>query len=343
MLTPPTMLCIYPTEVLDRMQAYDDALRYADPGFDPDTAEFFAVHNLAWDASSSVSVAFLGGSTVLHEQIAVAAATWTQYANIKFDFGVDIATGTYRTWTRSDAAYSADIRITFDEVGYWSTIGRQSNNAQVAPPNEPSMSLAKFDTALPADWEQIVLHEFGHALGFKHEHQHPAGDCDIEYRWWDDPGYVVTPLPNPQNIPCVFAYGDQLVVDDSGKRPGLYRIMGGYPNYWSICKIDHNLRQLEPSSAFLLGPYDENSIMKYHFPAFMYQNGDHSPCYSGENAVLSDGDKAGAAMLYPHEAGEIENVASQMVTLLDEALSFEAMRPEIQEYLETQRARFARE
>ncbi|MCB0204977.1 MAG: hypothetical protein KDI55_13240 [Anaerolineae bacterium] len=343
-LTPPTILCLYPSDILDRMRRFDETLLAADPGFDQETAEYFAVHTLTWGTGSTVTVAFLGGDKALHEQIAAAASKWSSHANVRFDFGVDPVSGAHRTWSRSDTNYAADIRIKFDigpEGGqYWSMIGTQSRNPRVCPANEASMSLRDFDTKLPQDWETITIHEFGHAIGFKHEHQHPQGGCDDEYRWWDDPGYIPTSLSNAANVRCVYAYDATIVPDVNGKLPGLYRIAGGWPNYWSICTIDHNMRQLQNSSAYLLGPYDGESIMKYHFPAYMYRKGKQSACYSDKNDVLSDGDKAGAAILYPFARDQSEELAIRMTTILDDALALEAVRPDIQSFLEQQRGRF---
>lgn len=56
-------------------------------------------------------------------------------------------------------------------------VGRNAVNAALpgGGPGQASMNLAGFDIALPADWQAVVRHEFGHALGFEHEHQSPAG------------------------------------------------------------------------------------------------------------------------------------------------------------------------
>jgi hypothetical protein len=54
------------------------------------------------------------------------------------------------------------------------------------------MNFEGFDKGTPSDWEGTVRHEFGHALGLEHEHQHPEGGCDAEWRWNDDAGYIPT-------------------------------------------------------------------------------------------------------------------------------------------------------
>ena len=46
-----------------------------------------------------------------------------EYANVKFDFRIG---SNFREWSPSDNLYTAEIRISFDQPGYWSTVGRDS-------------------------------------------------------------------------------------------------------------------------------------------------------------------------------------------------------------------------
>jgi hypothetical protein len=133
------------------------------------------------------------------------------------------------------------------------------------------------------------LHEFGHAIGFEHEHQNALVPCD--FRFEDEPGYV----------PTTDSFG-QFMPDPHGKRPGLYTLLGGPPNNWPKAVVDFNLRPLPDSSAYLTGTFDKDSIMKYFFPEWMFIAGASSSCFSSEeNLTLSAGDKQGAAKLYPRE------------------------------------------
>lgn len=252
---------------------------------------FFYDSEKTWNPGATVRVAFRGGNQNLYRNIAEAAAEWMRYANIKLDFG---SPGAYREWTLGDGDYAAEIRIGFDDVGYWSVLGTE---ALALKPGESSMNLSGFETALPGDWRAVVLHEFGHALGFHHEHQHSAGTCDKEFRWYDDPGYV-----RKRN-----EWGE--FVENNGKRPGLYTVLEGAPNHWGQSKVDFNLKRLPYSHAFVLGAFDGKSIMKYFFPAWMFHDPANSKCYSPtDNRELSQGDQEGAAKMYPTARAQVQAI-----------------------------------
>lgn len=240
-----------------------------------------------WNRGQTLNIAFRGGTEALRKEIADVAMEWTKFGNIKFNFK-DLSTGKHREWNPSDTAFKHDIRIGFDQPGYWSLIGKDSCDPKITKPGQASMNFERFDEQRPADWKATVLHEFGHSLGFEHEHQHPAGTCESEFRWEDDPGYVLT----------ADSHG-QAVIDAAGRRPGVYTVLGNPPNRWAKAKVDRNLRGLKNSSAFQVSAFDKDSIMKYFFGAWMFRSGDKSPCFSKRNLVLSTADKAGLKRAYP--------------------------------------------
>ena len=73
------------------------------------------------------------------------------------------------------AGRKGDIRISDDEglKGNWSYIGTHAK--QVAE-DKPTMHLDRTDDS--KTFRSTVLHEFGHALGLMHEHQHPENTVD---------------------------------------------------------------------------------------------------------------------------------------------------------------------
>lgn len=215
----------------------------------------------------TLTVSFKGGDAALHKKIADVANIWSQYGNIAFDFGHDPHTGGYRLWTPGDTSH---IRVGFDQQGYWSLVGTDSSDPQILAPGEISLNLSGFDKVLPPDWKSVVLHEFGHALGFHHEHQSPDYACDFDW-------------------------------------PKVYDYLGGPPNFWPKWKVDHNLRQLKKGN-LSFSAHDKHSIMHYSFPAWMFLSGEDSQCYTAVNHELSEEDKAMMAEAYPKEAGRIQKV-----------------------------------
>lgn len=278
----------------------------------------FIVSDLAkWTPGQVVRVAFLDGDAALHAKIVEATAQISEAANLTLDFGHDPATGEYRRWTTSDTAHAADIRVSFDQGGYWSLVGTDSNDPTVGLPGDAaggragqrSLNLGGFTAALPARWAGTTRHEFLHALAFKHSHQNMRGPCEAEFRWEDDPGYV--PTTDPRGV---------FVPDPQGRQPGIYTYLAGPPNGWPRAKVDHNLRTKE-SPDVVAGPFDNKSIMLYAFQNFFYKTSP-SPCAPSGNGIdLSDGDRRGLGLLYPRTADALDDRASRADKALQDMLA----------------------
>lgn len=91
-------------------------------------------------------------SVEMRNKIGKYANLWSKTGNVEF------------VWSAS----SPQIRITFAGDGYWSYLG--TDILQI-PAGQPTMCLQGFTVRTPdAEWERVVPHEFGHTLGFVHEH-----------------------------------------------------------------------------------------------------------------------------------------------------------------------------
>jgi hypothetical protein len=257
--------------------------------------EFLVADLQRWRPGQVVRVAFLGGDTALHQDIENATKQITDKCNLKFDFGRSPQTGNYRRWSPSDTTYSADIRVSFDQGGYWSLVGTDSVDLSIGQPGDGvggrpglrSLNLARFDTNRPATWIGTTRHEFMHAVAFRHEHQNLNGPCQQEFRWEDDPGYVPTKDLNGVYQP-----------DAQNRRPGIYTYLSGAPNGWNKAKVDHNLRA-HAGHSNTAGIFDRSSVMLYRFPPLFYRTAGSACAPLGDGQSLSPQDIAGLQYLYP--------------------------------------------
>jgi hypothetical protein len=297
-----------PEEVLASMESRDRwmaGLQYPEGGL-----EFLVADLQSWTPGQTVRVAFLGGSAALHGKIEEAAKPIMDAANLTLDFRAE--TG-FRTWSTQDTDYAAEVRVSFDQGGYFSLLGTDSVNPNIGMPqgtvggraHQRSLNLGGFDVTLPAGWDRTTRHEFLHALAFHHEHQNMRGPCESAFRWEDDPGYQPTRDPRGAFIP-----------DSNGRRPGIYTYLSGFPNGWSKAKVDHNLRTSNDNPVVTSGPFDPASVMLYRFPPLFYRT-QPSPCSpSGDGLGLSAGDMRGLRLLYPEQAESLQEIGMRREALL---------------------------
>ncbi|MDX2558984.1 hypothetical protein PV371_04880 [Streptomyces sp. TX20-6-3] len=280
-----------PDEVVAQIEVRDRWRRTTAAG----GLEFLITDIGRWPLGRTVRVAFLDGDTQLHADIAGATKQITDACNLTLDFGQN-GDGTFRRWTEDDTDLAAEIRVSFDLPGFFSLVGTDSTDRVIGAgggpvggnPGQRSLNLGGFASHRPTRWEGTVRHEFLHALGFHHSHQNMRGTCEGEFRWEDPLGYQ--PTQDPSGV---------FVADAQGRQPGIYTFLAGEPNKWPRAKVDHNLRTVDAPD-LVAGPFDTKSVMLYRFPAFFYKSTPSSCAPAGDGQNLSDGDKRGLDLLYPH-------------------------------------------
>lgn len=171
----------------------------------------------------TLGIAFLDDDRKIKDKVMKWASEWSGADNkiIKFE---------------ETSPQKAQIRITFKTQFNHTYLGRQAIKATNNNPTQPTMHLA--DVGNPSyslqRWRTVVLHEFGHALGLRHEHLHPNSGI----KW---------------NENAIYEY-------HKGKPWG--RCSDGNPSH---CKEDIRNFITRPLSVSThkLASYDEKSIMIY--------------------------------------------------------------------------------
>lgn len=186
-----------------------------------------ASNDKMWEPGQSLKFGFdiTGGSISLIEKVKYYAKQWEQYANIRLEYVGPIT--------------NATIRIGFiPGGGSYSQVGRDALNI---PSNTITMNFGWLATTNNEELiRRVIIHEFGHALGFIHEHQSPVAGIP----WDKEKVYAFYALP---------------------------------PNNWSRADVDRNLFAKDNITTTNYSTYDPLSIMQYAIPAELTTNGTGVP------------------------------------------------------------------
>lgn len=164
-----------------------------------------------WKNGRTLRVRHVNGEETLRARVERHAREWERHANI----GLEFTTGT-----------KADLRIRYDDDNQsWSYIGTDALTVDDAETMHFGWLGPNTDDS---EFSRVVLHEFGHALGMIHEHQHPTAGIK-----WDRE--------------AVYGY---------------YAQQG-----WTRADVDDNLFRKIDERETQFAEYDPDSIMHYPVPA----------------------------------------------------------------------------
>ena len=129
-------------------------------GFQP---ELVGRSKVFWDKGDTLRVYFRDGIFSIQDSVLQIARTWEPLCGIRL--------------VKTTDRFESDLRVCFSCPGYHSLLGKE--NLMVTK-DENTMCLENLNTTSDERlFKRTVLHEFGHAMGFLHELQHP----DAKINW----------------------------------------------------------------------------------------------------------------------------------------------------------------
>ncbi len=212
--------------------------------------------DVQWPVGSEITVCYHNDklpSKAVRKEIEKYSKRWTQYANLSFRF---------------KTKGPCNIVIGFDkDDGNWSKLGKRE------PGTEKTMNLGSVKGYVEDDNEdglsRKILHEFGHAIGFQHEHLSPKAKID---------------------------WNEQAVIDYYGNKD----------NPWPEEKVRFNYFDALDVDTHKASKFDEHSVMLYSVPEKWVNGGwddwealTGAKLYQG-GSELSKLDKKYAAKWYPY-------------------------------------------
>lgn len=203
--------CVIPLITIAQIHASEGGERASiiKPPKSAATSRFVELKGVKWKPGQTIRILFMEGTDEERQLVRETAVEWTKYANLKFEF--------YDS-PEALGGQQSDIRITFNKNdGSHSAIG---NQARYYGQDESTMNFG-WNT------KTTILHEFGHALGLKHEHQNPSAGIP----WKKD---------------VIYAH---------------FAKQG-----WSREKVDQNVFAELDKNTVNYSVYDKKSIMVYEYP-----------------------------------------------------------------------------
>jgi hypothetical protein len=223
---------------------------------------------------SELNVCFTEGGMALRRAIARVAREWTAAIPSlpRLNFG-----GGRNPQTCDLGRQLYEIRISLNEAeDTWSLSGSQS----ILDQSRPSMNFSGIATRPERDawFRTSVLHEFGHAFGLEHEHQHPDGTCERHFNW-----------------------------------PKVLEITGQPPNNWTEEQTRFQLGRLDRENNISTLPFNPDSVMIYEFEPAFFIDGTSSPCYQQRKTRISRGDIAMLLEAYPAQREDRIAMVNQVI------------------------------
>jgi hypothetical protein len=211
-----------------------------------------------WPTGKNIKACFFNGTKAQREFVARSASIWSLHGNFEFDFG-SFSNG-FNNCVKEELY---DIRIDLENNRNFSYLGTSAERSGLDA-SKPTMGLSAQTMCCDDQrFQEVVLHEFGHALALYHVYAHPD-NCSDQLDW-------------------EAIYSSNLFGGWTKER--IRRLFFAAP---------------EHTSTLLVGAYDRRSIMQYRLPDSFYLDTAEEGCKHSIEG-LSILDKLAVFRAYPFE------------------------------------------